>query len=166
MNYEIRAMAPDDAQRVLDIFKQGIDGGNATFDTEVPSWEVWDSKFLNICRFVLEDEQGEIVGWAALQPISRRASFSGVAEVSIYLDEAVQGRGLGQMMLKKIILDSEEHGFWTLQSGIFPENKASIAAHSKLGFREVGVREKFGVMNGIWRDVLLMEKRSQVVGMS
>lgn len=166
MNYEIRSMLPDDAGKVLQIFKQGIDGGNATFDNEVPSWEVWDSKFLNICRFVLEDENNEIVGWAALQPISRRVCFSGVAEVSIYLDQAVQGRGLGQMMLKKMILDSEDHGFWTLQSGIFPENQASMMAHSKLGFREVGIREKFGVMNGVWRDVVLMEKRSTVVGIS
>ena len=164
MNYEIREMLPHDGEKVLEIFQQGIDGGNATFDPTVPTWENWDQKYFNICRFVLEDENEGIVGWAALQPISNRDCFKGVAEVSIYLANSVQGKGLGSMLLKKLILDSEEHEFWTLQAGIFPENEASIYVHKKLGFQEVGRREKIAQMNGVWRDIILLERRSKTVG--
>ena len=164
MNYEIREMQSDDAAKVLEIFEEGIVGGNATFDVAAPTWEGWDQKFFNICRFVLENENEEIVGWAALQPISSRDCFKGVAEVSIYLANSIQGKGLGSMLLKKLILDSEEHEFWMLQAGIFPENEASIYVHKKLGFREVGNREKIGQMNGVWRDIILLERRSRVVG--
>lgn len=164
MNYEIRAMLPDDGQKVIEIFEEGIAGGNATFDTTAPTWEVWDQKFFNVCRFVLEDTDENVVGWAALQPISNRDCFKGVAEVSIYLKNEVQGKGLGSMLLRKLISDSEEHNFWTLQSGIFPENNASIYVHEKWGFRLVGKREKIGQMNGIWRDIILLERRSKVVG--
>lgn len=164
MNYEIRQMLPTDGEKVLEIFQQGIDGGNATFDQNVPTWEAWDNKFFKICRFVLEDENEQILGWAALQPISKRECYSGVAEVSIYIANEFQGKGFGKMLLWKLILDSEEHDFWTLQSGIFPENEASIAVHSKLGFRIVGTREKIGKMNGVWRDIILMERRSTVAG--
>ena len=164
MNYEIREMLPHDGEKVLEIFQQGIDGGNATFDPTVPTWENWDQKYFNICRFVLEDENEGIVGWAALQPISNRDCFKGVAEVSIYLANSVQGKGLGSMLLKKLILDSEEHEFWTLQAGIFPENEASIYVHKKLGFQEVGRREKIAQMNGVWRDIILLERRSKIVG--
>ena len=164
MNYEIREMLPHDGEKVLEIFQQGIDGGNATFDPTVPTWQSWDQKYFNICRFVLEDENEGIVGWAALQPISNRDCFKGVAEVSIYLANSVQGKGLGSMLLKKLILDSEEHEFWTLQAGIFPENEASIYVHKKLGFQEVGRREKIAQMNGVWRDIILLERRSKTVG--
>lgn len=164
MNYEIREMLPTDGAKVIEIFEEGIASGNATFDQNAPNWEVWDQKFFNICRFVLENENEEIVGWAALQPISNRDCFKGVAEVSIYLTASVQGKGLGSMLLQKLILDSEEHEFWTLQAGIFPENEASIFVHEKWGFRIVGNREKLGQMNGIWRDVILLERRSKVVG--
>ena len=164
MNYEIREMQSEDAAKVIEIFEEGIAGGNATFDPTAPTWEGWDQKYFNICRFVLEDENEEIVGWAALQPISNRDCFKGVAEVSIYLANSVQGKGLGSMLLRKLILDSEEHEFWTLQAGIFPENEASIYVHKKLGFREVGYREKIGQMNGVWRDIILLERRSTVVG--
>lgn len=160
MNYQIREMQPEDAERVLKIFEQGIEGGNATFDKEVPSWEFWDKKFFKVCRLVLEDENGVVQGWAAIQPISARDCFKGVAEVSIYLSNEVQGQGLGKVMLQKLIADSEENGFWMLQSGIFPENVASIKIHQKLGFREVGYREKIAEMNGKWRDIVLMERRS------
>ncbi len=163
MNYEIRIMQPEDGEKVISIFQEGINGGNATFDQTAPNWETWDQKFHKICRFVLENENEEIVGWAALQPISNRDCFRGVAEVSIYLSNSVQGKGLGVVLLKKLILDSEEHNFWMLQSGIFPENKASISLHQKLGFRMVGTREKIGKMNGVWRDVILLERRSKVV---
>ena len=164
MNYEIREMQPSDGEKVIEIFQEGIDGGNATFEQNVPIWEAWDNKFFKICRFVLEDENENIVGWAALQPISNRDCFKGVAEVSIYLKNEFQGKGLGKMLLRKLILDSEEHEFWTLQSGIFPENEASINVHLNLGFRKVGTRERVGQMNGVWRDVILLERRSAVVG--
>ena len=164
MNYEIREMQPSDGEKVIEIFQEGIDGGNATFEQNVPTWEAWDNKFFKICRFVLEDENENIVGWAALQPISNRDCFKGVAEVSIYLKNEFLGKGLGKMLLRKLILDSEEHEFWTLQSGIFPENEASINVHLNLGFRNVGTRERIGQMNGVWRDVILLERRSAVVG--
>lgn len=164
MNYEIREMQPSDGEKVIEIFQEGIDGGNATFEQNVPTWEAWDNKFFKICRFVLEDENENIFGWAALQPISNRDCFKGVAEVSIYLKNEFQGKGLGKMLLRKLILDSEEHEFWTLQSGIFPENEASINVHLNLGFRKVGTRERIGQMNGVWRDVILLERRSALVG--
>lgn len=164
MNYEIRPMQTEDADKVLEIFQQGINGGNATFDKVAPTWEAWDTKHFNLCRFVLEDENDQVVGWCALQPVSNRDCFKGVAEVSIYLDGSVQGKGLGTILLKKLILDSEEHDFWTLQAGIFPENKVSIAIHQKQGFRTVGTREKIGEMNGQWRDIVLLERRRKNVG--
>ena len=165
MNYEIRPMRPEDGEKVLEIFQQGINGGNATFDKVAPTWEAWDTKHFNLCRFVLEDENDQVVGWCALQPVSNRDCFKGVAEVSIYLDGSVQGKGLGTILLKKLILDSEEHDFWTLQAGIFPENKVSIAIHQKQGFRTVGTREKIGELNGQWRDIVLLERRSKSVGL-
>ena len=164
MNYEIRPMQPDDAAKVLEIFQQGINGGNATFDKVAPTWESWDTKHFNMCRFVLEDENNNVVGWCALQPVSNRDCFKGVAEVSIYLDGSVQGKGLGTILMKKLILDSEEHEFWTLQAGIFPENEVSIAIHQKQGFKTVGRREKIGEMDGQWRDIILLERRSKIVG--
>ena len=163
MNYEIRRMKSADSHSVISIFKQGIDGGNATFDKDAPNWENWDVGFFHNCRWVVEDENENVVGWAALKPVSNRECFKGVAEVSIYLDNSVQGRGLGSVLMKKLILDSEEQGFWTLQSGIFPENEASIAIHSKLGFRIVGTREKLAEMDGRWRAIVLMERRSAVI---
>jgi len=164
MNYEIREMTPEDGEKVIEIFQEGIEGGNSTFDESAPTWEVWDQKFFNICRFVLEDEKDEIIGWAALQPVSNRDCFKGVAEVSIYMRNNAQGKGFGSILLQKLILDSEEHGFWTLQAGIFPENEASIYVHQKFGFRTVGNREKIGQMKGVWRDIILLERRSKIIG--
>ena len=163
MNYQIREMLPDDGTRVLEILKQGIEGGNATFDKEVPSWETWDNKYFKVCRLILEDENGVVQGWAAIQPVSARACFKGVAEVSIYLDNSVHGKGFGEMLLHKLIEETEEHHFWTLQSVFFPENVASIKIHEKLGFRIVVRREKIAEMNGVWRDIILMERRSKKV---
>lgn len=164
MNYEIREMQPEDGEVVLKIFQEGIESENATFDKEAPVWEVWDTKHYNLCRWVLEDENNELVGWCAIQPVSNRDCFRGVAEVSIYLTNKAQGKGLGQILLQKLILDSEENDFWTLQSGIFPENEASIAVHHKFGFVTVGRREKIAQMNGRWRDIVLLERRSKTVG--
>lgn len=166
MNYEIRPMRVSDAQKVIEIFEEGIAGGNATFDQKAPSVEEWEQKYVKSCRWVLENENNEIVGWAALQPVSNRECFRGVAEVSIYLTNSVQGKGLGKMLLKKLIVDSEEHEFWTLQAGIFPENEASIAVHLKLGFRKVGTREKIGKMHGVWRDIIFLERRSETIGLA
>lgn len=157
-------MRPTDGAAVLTIYKHGIESRNATFEQSVPTWESWEMNHLKICRFVLEDDKNEVVGWCALNPISQRACYSGVAEVSIYIHNDYQGKGLGTMLLKKLILDSEEHNIWTLQINTFPENSASIALFKKLGFKSVGVREKLGQMNGAWRDVLLMERRSSVAG--
>lgn len=166
MNYEIREMQPEDGAKVIEIFAEGIAGGNATFDQTAPSWEAWDQKYFKIARLILEDENENVVGWAALQPISNRDCYKGVAEVSIYLSNVAQGKGLGAMLLQKLILASEEHGFWMLQAGIFPENQPSLIIHQKFGFRIVGKREKIAQMNGVWRDVLLLERRSKTIGVS
>lgn len=160
MNYEIREMLPHDDTRVLEIFQQGIDSGIATFDTELPSVESWNTSFLNDCRWVLEDDNSEVIGWCALKPVSKRDCFRGVAEVSIYFDNKYVGKGLGSVLLKKLIFDSENHGFWTLQSNIFPENEASIKFHQKNGFRMVGKREKVGQLHGEWKDLAMLERRS------
>lgn len=164
MSYEIRSMKPEDGAAVIAIFEEGIAGGNATFDQHAPSWEAWDDKYFKSCRFVLEDANDEVMGWAALQPISARDCYKGVAEVSIYLRNAAQGKGLGSMMLQKLILASEEEEFWMLQASIFPENQPSIIIHERFGFRTVGRRERLAQMNGVWRDVVLLERRSSVVG--
>lgn len=164
MNFEIRQMQAEDAQAVLQIFQEGIDSQNATFDKEIPTWEAWDTKHFNLCRWILEDENKKIAGWAAIQPISNRDCFKGVAEVSIYLTKNAQGKGLGKVLLQKLILDSEDKNFWTLQSGIFPENQASIHVHEQLGFRLVGRREKLAQMQGKWRDIVLLERRSTKIG--
>lgn len=165
MKFKIREMQSADGEKILSIFGEGIRGRNATFDRDVPSWEAWNSKFLQCCRLVAEDEGGVVVGWAAIQPVSKRDCFTGVAEVSIYLSNSAHGHGLGSSMLQQLIEESEVHGYWTLQAGIFPENVASIKIHEKHGFRVVGIREKFAQMNGIWRDVVLLERRSTTVGL-
>ncbi|SIQ32653.1 phosphinothricin acetyltransferase [Chryseobacterium sp. RU37D] len=164
MNYELRRMLPNDEIRVLEIFKQGIEGGMATFETEVPTPEAWNMDYYHDCRWVLETEKNEIVGWCALKLVSKRECYKGVAEVSIYFDNNYQGKGLGSVLLKKMILDSESHGFWTLQANIFSENEASISFHHKNGFRTVGIRKKLGKLNGQWKDIIMLEKRSEAVG--
>ncbi|MET3535364.1 GNAT family N-acetyltransferase [Chryseobacterium limigenitum] len=163
MNYEIREMLPADEPKVLEIYKQGIDGGMATFETEVPNREVWNTDFFNDCRWVLENENNEVVGWCALKHISKRECYKGVAEVSIYFDNNYQGLGLGSVLLKKMILDSENHGFWTLQANIFPENEASIRFHQKNGFKNVGLHKKIAKLNGEWKDVISYERRSEII---
>ncbi|MCC2589855.1 GNAT family N-acetyltransferase [Chryseobacterium sp. MFBS3-17] len=162
MNYELRHMSAEDGTRVLDIYRQGIEGGNATFETNVPTWESWDMTYHHFCRWVLEDEHENVLGWAALMPVSKRACLSGVAEISIYVANEVQRKGTGTILLKKLILDSEDHGIWTLQSGIFPENTASLSMHHKLGFRTVGTRQRLAEHQGVWRDVIILERRSQL----
>jgi L-amino acid N-acyltransferase YncA len=162
-DFEIRAMHSDDWPAVRDIYSEGITTGNATFETVVPEWAKWDSGHLQDCRLVAGDGQ-RIVGWAALSAVSGRCVYSGVAEVSVYVASAARGRGVGKMLLQSLVHQSERHGIWTLQAGIFPENISSLALHTSCGFREVGRRQRLGQLAGVWRDVLLLERRSSIVG--
>jgi phosphinothricin acetyltransferase len=141
------------------IYQEGIDTGNATFQQVSPAWEEWDTGHDKNCRLVALVKD-EVVGWAALSPVSQRCVYAGVCEVSVYVANEARGKGVGKLLLQKLIEESEEKGIWTLQAGIFPENTGSLLLHKKLGFREIGFREKIGQMNGVWRDVLLLEKRS------
>ncbi len=161
-------MNPDDWEQVRAIYSEGIATGQATFEADVPEWENWDSDHLPDPRFVAR-VGGRVAGWAVLSRVSIRRVYSGVAELSIYVGKKYQGNGIGSTLLAALIEASEKAGIWTLQAGIFPENKVSIALHRKHGFRELGRREKvgkmgFGEMKGIWRDVVLMERRSKVTG--
>lgn len=159
----IRPFRPEDFPNVARIYQEGIRSGHATFEATAPQWEDWDKKFLPFCRFVAENE-GIIIGWAALSAVSARAVYAGVCEVSIYVAPQSQGRGVGAVLLQTLVTESEANGIWSLQAGIFPENKASVALHKKCGFRMVGFREKIGQMNGVWRDTLLLERRSKIAG--
>ncbi len=163
MTIGIRPLVPDDWPRIRAIYEQGIATGDATFETEAPDWEVWNRSHLASCRLVAEQE-GRVVGWAALSPVSDRCAYGGVGEVSVYVDEAGRGRGIGSALMEALVAASEREGLWTLQAGIFPENASSIRAHEKAGFRIVGRRARLGRLAGRWRDVLLLERRSPVVG--
>ena len=145
------------------IYEEGVATGHATFETSAPAWDAWDAGHLKSCRLVAVDDD-RVIGWAALSPVSGRCVYAGVADESVYVAAVARGRGVGGRLLQALIAESERHGIWTLQAGIFPENKASVAAHERAGFRIVGRREKIGEMNGVWRDVLLLEKRSATVG--
>jgi L-amino acid N-acyltransferase YncA len=145
------------------IYEEGLATGEATLETEVPGWEVWDRSHLAVGRLVAVVD-GEVVGWAALSPVSRRCVYGGVAEVSVYVSAQHRRRGMGLALLRGLIERSEAAGIWTLEAGIFPENAASLALHEKAGFREVGRRERLGSLRGKWRDVLLLERRSKTVG--
>ncbi len=160
MEIQIGAMTPADWEEVRRIYAEGIATGNATLETSAPSWETWDADHRKDCRLVARGPGGEILGWAALSPVSERCAYGGVAEVSVYVASAARGRGIGRGLLSALIRASEEAGLWTLQAGIFPENTASIAIHNGCGFRTVGVREKLGKLAGVWRDVMLLERRS------
>jgi L-amino acid N-acyltransferase YncA len=157
---QLGALQPSDWEDVRRIYLEGIATGNATMETSAPTWEKWDAAHLQECRLVARDEGGEILGWAALSPVSERCAYGGVAEVSVYVAGAARGRGVGRTLLAELVRVSEETGIWTLQAGIFPENLASIAIHHRCGFRTVGVREKLGRLGEVWRDVALLERRS------
>lgn len=165
METTVRDLLVADWPRVRGIYEEGIGTGHATFETEAPSWEEWDAQHLRSCRLVAE-VGGQVVGWAALCPVSDRCVYGGVAEVSVYVADDVKGRGIGTRLLQELVTASEARGFWTLQAGIFPENIGSVRIHEKCGFRVIGSRERLGKMKGIWRDVLLMERRSPTVGKS
>lgn len=156
-------MTTSDWESVRTIYAEGIATGNATFETDVPPWKKWDVGHLPFARLIATD--GEVIaGWAALSAVSRREVYRGVAEVSIYLGTSFRGRRVGRELMAALIAASEENGIWTLQAGIFPENTPSIALHLGHGFREVGRRSRIGRMNGVWRDTVLLERRSEVVG--
>ena len=159
----IRKLEASDYNRVAEIYLQGIATGFATFQHEATDWETWDNSHLKECRLGAF-EGNELAGWAALTPVSGRCVYAGVAEVSIYIAENFRGKGLGKLLLLKLIEESEAAGLWTLQSGIFPENTASIKLHEQCGFRVIGYREKIGKKDGIWKDNIIMERRSKVVG--
>lgn len=160
---QITPLLATDWPAVRQIYWEGIQTGHATFEEQPPEWAAWDTAHLQACRLVARID-GTVVGWAALSPVSSRRVYAGVAEVSIYVSEKARGQGVGRRLLQALIDASEQEGFWTLQSGVFPENTASVALHQKLGFRVVGRRERIGRLHGVWRDVLLLERRSPVVG--
>jgi len=149
--------------QVAQIYREGIETGIATFETEVPNWEVWDASHLKSCRIVAKNNN-EVVGWAALTSVSSRCVYGGVAEVSVYVSSKYRGQKIGTNLLEKLIEQSEKEGFWTLQSGIFAENKASIKMHQNAGFRIIGYREKIGKLNKLWKDNVILERRSKIIG--
>ncbi len=163
MEIVILKMKDEDWPVIQEIYQEGIGTGNATFETEAPDWEQWDKDHLKDCRLVAKSKE-EIVGWVALSPVSSRCVYHGVAEASLYVRDSFRGEGIGKVLLKAAIEESERAGIWTLQSMTFPENAASIAIQKACGFKEVGRREKIGCMDGQWRDVVLLERRSKIVG--
>jgi phosphinothricin acetyltransferase len=163
MNVDVTPMNPRDWDTVRAIYREGIASGDSTFEKDAPAWEKWDRDHLRSCRLVARS-QGEVVGWAALSPVSARSVYAGVAEASIYVAERARRKGIGSALLSALIAASQREGMWTLQAGIFPENTASLDLCVRAGFRIVGTRERLGCMDGRWRDVLLLERRSAVAG--
>jgi len=161
---KIRAMKASDWEAVSKIYSEGITTGFATFETEIPDHSAWNDSHMQTCRIVAIQNEENILGWAALSPVSSRCVYGGVAEVSVYVAEEARGRGVGKLLMKTLIAESEKEGLWTLQSGIFPENEGSIKLHEQVGFRYIGKRERVGKLMGIWKDNLLFERRSKKVG--
>jgi len=164
MELQIAPLRAEDWEEVRAIYREGIATGHATFETDAPGWEAWDRGHLRVGRLVAR-AGGPVLGWAALSPVSGRCVYAGVAELSLYVRAAARGQGIGKALLRVLIEESERAGIWTLQGGVFPENAASIAVQKACGFREVGRRERIGRMNGVWRDTVLLERRSAVVGL-
>jgi L-amino acid N-acyltransferase YncA len=164
MDYEITPMQPEHWSAVREIYNEGIVTGNATFETELPDWQKRDSVHRKDCRLIAHNGN-RVFGWSALSPVSGRRVYSGVAEVSVYVAAAARNRGVGKALLKSLVAASELQGIWMLQAAIFPENAASLALHLSCGFREVGLRRRIGKLGETWRDVLLLERRSSLVGL-
>ncbi|HEY8916407.1 MAG TPA: GNAT family N-acetyltransferase [Chitinophaga sp.] len=160
---QIIQMSADHWPQVKAIYESGIATGNATFQATAPEWDEWDKAHVKTCRLAAV-ENNQVIGWAALTAVSGRCVYAGVGEVSVYIHPDARGKNVGTQLLQALITESEANGFWTLQAGIFPENIASIKVHEKCGFRLVGRREKIGQMNGLWRDTLLLERRSLITG--
>ncbi len=159
----IRELTDSDASAILKIYRQGLDGGEASFETEAPDWATWKQKYHHFCRLGWE-EHGELLGWATLAPVSARDCYRGVAEVSIYVASEQTGRGIGNRLMAGLVEASEQAGIWSLYSSIFPENRATLSLHARHGFREVGIRERIAQHNGRWRNTLILERRSMKVG--
>jgi L-amino acid N-acyltransferase YncA len=158
---KIAVLGPEHWDAVARIYAEGIATGNATFETAVPAWEAWDEAHLPDLRLVALDD-GEVAGWAAMSPVSGRCVYAGVVESSVYIAESARGRGVGRALMEELIRRSEAAGMWTIQTGIFPENTASLALHERVGFRVVGIRERIGEHHGRWRDIVFLERRSSV----
>ena len=159
----IRNLHNFDADAVLDIYQQGLDTGEASFETDAPDWTSWNSKYLPQCRLVWEQD-GQVTGWGALAAVSARDCYRGVAEVSIYVASAAAGRGIGNQLMAALVEASEENGIWSLYSSIFPENLATLKLHLRHGFRKVGTRERIAQQFGRWRNTLILERRSAKAG--
>ncbi|WP_369185285.1 N-acetyltransferase family protein [Streptomyces sp. Y1] len=159
----VTGMLPEHAEQVLAIYQLGIDGGDATFETTAPAWEAFDAARLAEHRLVAVDRAGRVLGWAAAVPVSDRCAYAGVVEHSVYVHPDARGQGVGALLLDALISSTEAAGIWTIQSGIFPENTASLALHERAGFRVIGTRERIGKHHGRWRDVVLLERRSPTV---
>ena len=159
---EVRDLRPGDWPEVARIYAEGIQTGNATFETEIPSWQAWDAAHLDEHRFVAERD-GRVVGWVALAPVSSRCCYAGVAEISAYVAEQARSQGVGRELLATAIESSERAGIWTLQTGVFPENEPSLGLLRRFGFRALGTQERIGRLHGVWRSVVLLERRSEVV---
>lgn len=157
-------MTPAHADEVLTIYRLGIDEGESTFETAAPTWETFDSVKLPEHRYVALDAAGRVLGWVAVIRVSDRCAYAGVVDHSVYVHPAARGRGVGRALLDALIASTEAAGIWTIQSGVFPENTASLTLHRNAGFRVIGVRERIGRHRGVWRDVMLIERRSPVVG--
>ena len=160
---QILPMLPSHGKYVLAIYEEGIATGNASFQTNAPLWEEWDAAHAVKPRLVIV-EGDTVFGWAAITPVSGRCVYAGVGEVSIYIRTAARGKGFGKQLLQALIEESEKENYWTLQAGIFPENASSLAIHTSCGFRILGTRERIGKMNGVWRDTVLLERRSDKTG--
>jgi phosphinothricin acetyltransferase len=156
----IDQMRASDWEQVRAIYLEGIRSGHSTFETDAPSWEQWDEGHHQFARLVIRNGE-TVLGWAALSPVSKRHVYRGVAEVTVYVSESARGQGNGRALLEALIQESEQNGIWTLQASIFPENVASVQLHLRCGFREVGRRERIAMLNGVWRDTLLFERRSK-----
>ena len=163
MSFRVEPLVAADWPTVAAIYEQGIAAGDATFETSCPAWADWSAAHLREHRLVAREGRGRVVGWAALAPASTRAAYAGVAEDSVYVDEAARGRGVGRLLLGALLDGADAAGIWTVQTGIFPENQASLLLHARAGFRVVGTRERIGRLRGRWRDVVLLERRSPVV---
>ncbi|MBM9624375.1 N-acetyltransferase [Streptomyces zhihengii] len=156
-------LLPEHAGQVLAVYQAGIDEGNATFETVAPTWEAFDAAKLPEHRFAAVDADGTLLGWVAASRVSDRCAYAGVVEHSVYVHPAARGRGVASALLKALVDSTERAGIWTIQSGIFPENTASLAVHQRAGFRVIGTRERIGRHHGLWRDVVLVERRSPAI---
>jgi phosphinothricin acetyltransferase len=163
MEFSIKGLENSDWEAAREIYRQGLETGQATFETQPPTFSDWDNGHLPFGRIAAVSDQS-LIGWAALSAVSKRKAYSGVAEVSVYVSEQARGKGVGYALLQALIEESERHGIWTLQASIFPENEASLRLHQSLGFQVVGRRERISRLNGVWRDTMILERRSKVVG--